>query len=552
MLAAIFILLSIIFLHELGHWFVARLWKFRTPVLSVGIGPTLFKFNWRDTEWRLCLLPLGGYVEIPQIARSYRVAFHFSRPHQPFVSYVPKKEADGTELPSATGFQRVAIAAAGPLVNLIIGIALLLVLLYCKTPVPTALDSSTVGFPIPGAIRYASDSPAQLQAGDVLQRPEYTSRRTDLLKSSSLNLTKLSTYHYKSLRISRPDGKGSTQELEVHAKLAPAYGPYGYASLPVLPLEPVLVKQVNDTSAEGRTAKSVAAIAQLKPGDEWISLNGVRISSPAELAYQLRSLAGKPDPVTARILRNSSELTASFIVPALPDRSALPAWLGFTVETQVTPHSLIAVDLLSVDGLLSDIQQEIAIEPQGTEQNRGTLGLMEMVRDTTERRGIAGLLFIAMIANLGIMVFNLFPIPPLDGSRILEGGIEMATRKPVAAALTLWKDLFAAGFAITLLLSMFFRDAREMGHAALRQMIPGPELRTTATNAPSITPTPPLVETNSPDSLPNLASTNEETSNPGKGNIRDKASETLRADIAWLRDADVVMRGRALPKESAQ
>jgi len=87
MLWALLILLLVILPHEMGHWFVARWWKFPTPVLSVGFGPKLLKYRWNHTEWRLCLIPLGGYVEIPQLARNYRVAFHPTNPRVPVVSY---------------------------------------------------------------------------------------------------------------------------------------------------------------------------------------------------------------------------------------------------------------------------------------------------------------------------------------------------------------------------------------------------------------------------------------------------------------------------------
>ena len=60
-LVAIGILITI---HELGHFLMARLFKFPTPVFSIGFGKKLLYKQWRDVEFRLSAIPLGGYVKI--------------------------------------------------------------------------------------------------------------------------------------------------------------------------------------------------------------------------------------------------------------------------------------------------------------------------------------------------------------------------------------------------------------------------------------------------------------------------------------------------------
>jgi len=54
----------LVFVHELGHFFAARSCGVRVLSFSIGFGPALAKVNWRGTEFRLAVIPLGGYVKM--------------------------------------------------------------------------------------------------------------------------------------------------------------------------------------------------------------------------------------------------------------------------------------------------------------------------------------------------------------------------------------------------------------------------------------------------------------------------------------------------------
>ncbi len=60
-----------IFVHELGHYLAARLQGVRVPVFSIGFGPPLVRFHWAGTEWRIALIPLGGFALIEGMAEEY-------------------------------------------------------------------------------------------------------------------------------------------------------------------------------------------------------------------------------------------------------------------------------------------------------------------------------------------------------------------------------------------------------------------------------------------------------------------------------------------------
>lgn len=501
MLWALLILLLVILLHEMGHWLVARWWKFPTPVLSVGFGSKLLKYRWNHTEWRLCLIPLGGYVEIPQLARNYRVAFHPTNPRVPVVAYVPHKAEDGTELRPATGWQRMTIAVAGPMVNLIIGIVLLVFLWHESVSIPAALDSPTVGFSIPGAVSYAPDTVGEIQCGDILTTYKTVEFDDSKTKGPPLSGFTLSGSKFTDLGFERAKADGGTEKLKFSVKLSPAFPELARAPLPFLPMESVIIQQV--TSGP----ESIAGRAGLKTGDHWLALADSPVGCPAELAFQLRKLAGQQ--VTARLLRDGAEVPIQFNVPALPEDSAhLADWFSFTVETEEKPQLMIRAQEISIAALLAKIEEQLPAGKDTSSESAGALGMASIVSHGEKHGGWAGILLAAAIINLVVMFFNLLPIPPLDGGRILEGFIEIIIRRPVPAVLTLWKDLFGIGFILTLLASMVFSDLWTAGHNAIRQVSP-----------------PPVAA------------------------IDSTAAASLRSDLKWLGAAEDALRGRAKGSE---
>ena len=54
----------LIFVHELGHFLAARMAGVRVEVFSLGFGPRVFGFQWRDTDFRLSAVPFGGFVVV--------------------------------------------------------------------------------------------------------------------------------------------------------------------------------------------------------------------------------------------------------------------------------------------------------------------------------------------------------------------------------------------------------------------------------------------------------------------------------------------------------
>nr|WP_221269562.1 M50 family metallopeptidase [Deinococcus budaensis] len=136
------------FLHELAHYALAKKQGVGVKSFSVGMGPVLFKQAWRGTEWRLSLLPIGGYVEIDGMAPEEGPGGVYRSPTRGFAA-----------LPA---WGKVAVLLAGPLMNLALAIGLM-TLTFTSQGVP-APDRARIEAVLPGSRAQALG----LRAGDVV------------------------------------------------------------------------------------------------------------------------------------------------------------------------------------------------------------------------------------------------------------------------------------------------------------------------------------------------------------------------------------------------
>lgn len=148
LLWTIIILSVATFLHELAHYALARWQGVEVKSFSVGMGPVIFKRQWKGTEWRISLLPLGGYVEIDGMA--------------PVEGPDDKLQAPKHGFAALSHWGRLAVLFAGPLMNLLLAV-LLMTVTFNVQGMPTA-DRIRIE-------RVVEDSKAEqlgIQAGDVI------------------------------------------------------------------------------------------------------------------------------------------------------------------------------------------------------------------------------------------------------------------------------------------------------------------------------------------------------------------------------------------------
>src|SRR4029077_47411 len=144
---ALLVLSVIIVIHELGHFAVAKFFKIKVETFSVGFGPRLLGFRRGDTDYRISAFLLGGYVKMA------------GKPPADTITGEPY------EFLSKPKWQRFLVAVAGPAMNVILAVALIMGLYIYGTDVPEFL----IGEVIVGAVDKGSPAEkAGLQAGDEI------------------------------------------------------------------------------------------------------------------------------------------------------------------------------------------------------------------------------------------------------------------------------------------------------------------------------------------------------------------------------------------------
>src|SRR5580704_7736453 len=157
--AAAFIVLVgvMVVVHEFGHFIVAKICGVRVEAFSFGFGPRLFGFKYGDTDYKVCLLPLGGFVKMTGEAPEQNL-------EAPGSGEAPPTNDPGA-FTSHPRWQRMLIGVAGPCANFVLTLALMFFYFGWINEVPD-IKSATLEWVTPGS---AADQ-AGLQPGDVFRQ----------------------------------------------------------------------------------------------------------------------------------------------------------------------------------------------------------------------------------------------------------------------------------------------------------------------------------------------------------------------------------------------
>lgn len=396
-----------VLVHEFGHFAVAKLCGVRVEVFSIGFGTRLFGFRRGETDYRLSLLPLGGYVkmsgEIPGEART----------------------DDPGELENHPRWQRVLIALAGPIANFILAIVLMTAVYMIHNEVQAYLNGAAhvdyVSVKSPAAHTGIHDGDTVVHY-DTIENPTWD----QIAVRSLLNLNQTIPFSYIH------DGQRTDTKLFVEAN-----GGAENFSLEDLGLVPVM--QSTPVQVDSLESDMPAIKAGLKPGDKITAINGLPLHSvPALLAY-LQDQAGKPAVLT--ILRDGKTLPIK-ITPQLADSGdgTKDFRLGFSylpppIKVQRLPFgkAVAASWKFNKKGslLIVEVVKRMFTRQVSVRSLSGPIGIGQQVHQAVSMPGWMPIIGLMAYISLNLGIFNLLPIPILDGGMILFLIIESIIRRDV-------------------------------------------------------------------------------------------------------------------------
>ncbi len=441
-LIAITILVAV---HEFGHYYVARRCGVRVLRFSIGFGSRLFKWTDRHgTEFAISSIPLGGYVKMLD-EREGEVA-----PEDLPYAFTSKPV-----------WQRILIALAGPLANFLLAIVLYWVLAVLQGSVSVA--------PVIGSVESGSiAAEAGLEAGQEIKAVDgYAIDSRRALEIYLLN--RLGESGEISFSVKYPDSDLVYEsKAELNKWMRGVEGPDVVKGLGLTFYRPPLLSRVARVMPD-----TPAAVAGLQVGDDIVELDGFSSMSAEELTEYISARAGvELEFVVERKTEEGTSRQLFLITPKeIEDQGGTRGVIGIAWGMDQFPEEMVRYHRY---GLVSGMNQAVSstfevvdttflsikklvVGEISTKNLSGPIGIAKVAGDSAK----AGIwYFINFLAYISVLlgVFNLLPVPVLDGGHILFGLIEWVKGSPVSEKVQLLG--YQAGLAMLLgiMIIAFYND----------------------------------------------------------------------------------------------
>jgi len=433
------ILTVIVFVHEMGHFLVARWCGVTVKTFSIGFGRELWGFDDRyGTHWRLAAIPLGGYVKFIDDANAASEASE-----EALKELTPAEKAGAFQLKPL--WQRAAVVAAGPLANFVLAVIVYaaLNLVYGVRTHPPVVDVVVAGKPADLAGLKPGDRILSIGGEDISTFDEII-MKVSMLGGREVDVI-VDRKGAKLLIPITPEVEEAKNSLDLPMKI----GNIGvYRSLP---------PRIGELKGG-----MPAASAGLAVGDLIKSIDGIAVESFENVGKMVAASEGREIRLSIeRAGRMLDVAVTPVAIPADPAAGQAKATYRIGIGPQlVQPEAVGPVTAVSlgvketwtvITQTLSGLR-EIFVGRQSAEQIGGPI-LMAEVTGKAMENGAESVMRLLAFFSVSIGLLNLFPIPVLDGGHLLFYAIEAVRRRPLPPAV---QDFaFRVGFAVLLTLIVF-------------------------------------------------------------------------------------------------
>ena len=413
LLAFLFVLGVLIFVHELGHFLAARRHGVRVLTFSLGFGPKILKVTRGDTEYCVSAIPLGGYVKMAG-----------ENPEDP-------RSGQPDEFLSKTKWQRFQILFAGPAMNILLAVVVLAFVLAQGAEVFTYLDQP----PVVGAV--LPDSPAA-QSGIRRNDRILTVAGREVHTWEDL-LIEVSTKPNRDVGVTLlRDGSPVSMNVRPVGE-----GKYEIGNIGVLPdINPVVDSVI---------AGDIAEAAGFKAKDVVLAINGERVVT-AGLFRQIVGRTGEKE--TRFTVQRGNERVELLATPKDRGDGAKVGLYISDPRKSFKPGPLEAIRMsvqqnIKSSGLIFRTLAGLFTGATSVRQLQGPVGIAQLSGESAQEGFIALLSLMAMLSiNLGIL--NLMPVPVLDGGHILIMALEGIARRDFSMQVK--EKMLLAGFVVLMML----------------------------------------------------------------------------------------------------
>ena len=434
----------LVFIHELGHFLVAKLCRVRVETFSLGFGRRLFGVKRGDTDYRVSVLPFGGYVKM--------------------AGDNPGEETTGDpgEFNAHPRWQRVLIALAGPAANIFLAFCIMAFVFMHHHEVDSYLSGPTINdYTVPGSMAAKTG----IQPGDTIvhfdtvENPDWQAIAERAV--THFDRTVDFAYLHNGQRVDTTvyvDKRG-LKDSQAMDSIDLVFKNIGF--IPREQNMPVKIVTLE--------AGAPAQRAGLQPGDQIVSIDQLEVHSVHTLKAYMEAMAGKPSDLL--IERGPQKLHVDITPELLPNPDSTPSYrLGFSPNTPP-----VVVDKLPLQQavreswtfneknitMIRDVLVGMFARRVSVRNLSGPVGIFQGV-DAAAQDGVWTLFAFTAMISVNLAIFNLLPIPILDGGMIFFLLFESLIRRDINQV---WKErIYQAAFVMIILFAAFviFNDITKL------------------------------------------------------------------------------------------
>lgn len=432
--AGIVMLGILVFVHELGHFCVAKLCGVKVLKFSLGFGPRLVSHKRGETEYMICAIPLGGYVQM--------------------LGEGVGDQGEGAEIDAEEETRsfakksiprRMAIVAAGPIMNLILPFMILPLAYLIGINLPAYLeDPPCIGYVVPGS----EADEAGFRKGDCITKisgmdvTSWNDTGPALVSSAGKPIV---------FTMVRSDG---TENLIVDSENGALEG---LQSIGLLPGQ--------DAVIGGLAPAMPAAEAGFKEGDRILSIGGREIVSWYELKDAIQEVGGQPVAVvverdmqllTIELVPEKADGTDGYLIGVAPHYET--SFKRFPLGEAVVAGAERSMDLIELTLVFI---QKLFAGHVSTSNIGGPITVVQIAGQAAQT-DISSILSVLAFLSIQLGILNLLPIPILDGGHLFFYTFELVFRRPLSLRAREWAQQIGLILLVLLMVLAFYNDIIRM------------------------------------------------------------------------------------------